>query len=426
MKMTRLVLAVSIIANVALGWLLISRSNKLASDRDAHEWSNERPLAPVRGQAPSAAPIASSDANLALRDRLRALGFSEHEVRAAVRARVEAPRLARQRALQTESANLPWWRVALPSADPVQENRELRELRKAERAELVRIFDPAGAVTRQEVELYAFLPEEKAARLAALERDYRELRREIPTGPAAPQTRAESAEREKLINAEYERDMAALLTPEERLEVERHTSFAAYTVADRARYFPATEQEYARLLELTKAHREASNMDGPPVPGNFQSRLEASKKHTEAVIALLGPERYQQWERASHDDYRALVALQRRFSPPPATAAALAALPREVGEEGMIIARDRSKKEEQQIAALHDLAARTREKIRALLGPDLGGAYNEAAARGWLDQLDRGMVPFFQENGQRAGFIVARQQFNPNAPPSRVTPPPKR
>jgi hypothetical protein len=422
MKTLPWLLGASLVANLALAVMFLARATSASSTLADSESRRGNPPASAE---PASAAAVPADANLALRDRLRALGFSEDEVRAALRARIEAPRLARQRELQRASAALPWWRVALPVLDPTQSSRELRELRKAERAELVRMFGPGGDVPREEAERYAFRPGDKAARFAALERDYRELRREVPAGPGAPQSREEAAEREKLIKAAYERDVAALLTPGERTDVERRTSITGYIIAERAKYFPGTEEEFARLFDLTKAHREASGMDALPTPGRGASGIDSFKKYTDDTIALLGPERYRQWDQAMHHDYRALVALQRRFTVPPATIAALAALPRQVGEEGMVIARDQAQKEEVRVAAVHALAARTRETIRTLLGPDLGEAYSEAANRGWLEQLDRGIVPYVQENGQRAGFMVSRQSMNSNAPPPRPSPPPR-
>jgi hypothetical protein len=62
--------------------------------------------------------------------------------------------------------------------------------------------------------------------------------------------------------------------------------------------------------------------------------------------------------------------------------------------------------------------------VRALLGDDLGRAYNEASYTGWLEHLERGSVPFIDDNGRFALFGVGRG--GPLPPRSNPPPAPKR
>jgi hypothetical protein len=72
----------------------------------------------------------------------------------------------------------------------------------------------------------------------------------------------------------------------------------------------------------------------------------------------------------------------------------------------MTIARDSTRPAAERMAALRALADDARRRVVALLGPDLGEAYNTASARAWLDDLELGRVAFIQPNGQRAIFLA--------------------
>jgi hypothetical protein len=429
MKATTLLLCASLAANAALGgwWLWRPKAAPVVA---APPGATAPTPAPTLAKADAAAVGATNSRPAdaaALRDRLRVLGFPEAMVRAAVRATLEAPRLARERAFRAPGAAEPWWRPM--TVFTAAQTRELRELRKAERAEIVRVLGPGADAAAEEVERYAYLPDDKAARLAALERDYRELRRELASGPGAPASRAETLEREKLLKAEHARDLAALLSPEEREQVEMRTSSAAFGIGIYAGNFPGTAEEFGKIYRLASDYEtQRAVIDAGPMDTRARAGIDLSQKYQKDLEEALGADRYREWQRAHQVDQTALGELQRRFSVPPATIAAVKAVLQAVSEEGMVIARDQSRRREDKPAALLELANSGRARIRAVLGPDLGDAYNEASARGWLDYLERGSVPFLQSNGQMALFGVGNPGRGRTPPPASPTPapPPKK
>ncbi|MBI4625217.1 MAG: hypothetical protein HY736_18605 [Verrucomicrobia bacterium] len=431
MKLTTLLLVVSVGANLVLGWVLCRpvKSDRRASNtstvaaNDADSGAKEaRSIRPgVVGLPSSIRPGTPAET----RDRLRGLGFSEEFVRAAVRAQVEAPRLARQRAMAVGAASQSWWQVASSTpAGTAEQHRELRQSRLAERTELTRLLGLIGSVTTEEIEPYAFLPEGKAARVAAIRRDFLELRDEIPADGAGPSSRAEAQKRQKLLYAEWDREVAALLTPAEFDEYKLRTSVSASAVGHGAKYFPGTADEFRALYEADKTWRAATDAE----ESFNEARRQAMEKMRQDTLAALGPERYAEWKRASQSEYQAMVELQRRFPQPAATLAALEAVPRQISEEAMVVAREQKLPDEQKLAKLRAIAADGRARVRAILGPDLGDAYNEASARGWLAELERGMVPMYQPNGERAVFMAVRPgQLAPRrANPAPASVPPKR
>lgn len=435
MKPVSALLLGSLLANAALGgwWLLRESPTSTGQSPGASQraTSDKTTAATLNTVAASSAETAGpSEDPAALRDRLRALGFSEPMVRSAVRALVEGPRFARERALRATTAQQPWWQPGLPAdnAMGLLPNRELRELRRAECEELARLLGPVGAVTPADLELFAFLPEEKAAQLAALRRDYLDQRWSSPSGPNIPANRTEAAEREKALQSDYDRGIATLLTSEEREQFALRTSTPALMVGNSARYFPGSEGEYRAIYDLTKADSERrAVIDAAPLESRGRAGIEAMQQYQRDLLATLGAERYAQWQQAHQADYTVLVELQQRFPLPPAALYAVSALPRQISAEAMAIAQDKDRTTEQKLLAVRALADDARARVRAILGDDLGDAYSAASARSWLDVLERGGAPMYLENGQRGTFGIGHtfQRTRLPAPTPGVTSPVK-
>jgi hypothetical protein len=352
-----------------------------------------------------------------LRDRLRAMGFSESMVRDAVRAHLEAPRLAREQALRARAPR-PWWQPTLPRTIFDAPNAATRELYQAERAELLRVLGPAGIVTREEIDRFSYLPEEKAAFVAARLRELQQQRRDS-SAPDAPSTKAEAYAREQRLQAEYDRDLAAALTPDEREQVEMHSSIPAWQTSHSARYFEGTEAEFRAIYALQKTEHAAYEAEhAAPMESIGRSGIARSQKLQADLEAALGRDRYREWQRGFQEDHTMLLELQRRFAVPQLTLDAVAAVTRQISDEGMVIARDEKRGRDDRALALRDLADDARRRVIAILGDDLGEAYNVGSARGWLDPLERGAVPFIQSNGQRALFGVGTS-FRTRAPPRK-------
>lgn len=436
MKGTTPLIVVSLVANLALGAAWLWRPPGARPD----EKSAAASLATPQGAGAAASVAGGGQAGgghqaeaathtdpAALRDRLRALGFSEPLVRAAVRAQIEAPRLARERERRAAAPAVPWWRPDLSVTDLYAKvSPEDRARRQAERAEIVRVLGPGASAVPAEAELYAFLPSDKADRLAEIRREMIERRDEIPVGSGSPATRTEAVARRAAIMKEWEEAQKAFLTPEERTEYDRRLASASYSIRSAAPYFAGTLAEYEAIFGLLHPYLELLNgpMANAPVEARGRSTLDASQKFRSDLAAALGAERYVEWQRSAQQaDYTARIDLQRRFNVAPATLDALAALVRTVSDESMALTRDRDRSAGGDTSAdLRALAASARTRVRALLGDDLGTAYNDASARSWLQHLERGSGFFDQPDGTRAIFGVPQTARPAVATPRPVTP----
>lgn len=405
-------LALSLAANALLAWLLLDRTSASSpsAPSSAARANSPSPFSPAP-TASSASPATQSHA--ALRDRLLALGLPADAVRAALRATIEAPRRARDRELRAATPPLPWWQGLHGYRVTPQQEDELRLLRTAEREEMTRLFGRADALTAAELEPYLFLPPDRAARLATVERDYADLRSQL--GQAVPGDPAAAAERRRVLEEEHERDLAALLTPEERTALELRTSATAQKVATRLACFDGTDAEFRAVYDLQKTFDEKFPPAGVTVViTGAEPRTIAEEKLHEDLRASLGAERYAAWQLAQRDDYRTLVDLQRRFNLPSATVATLTQLPVDSSVAAGRIAGDSALTPEQKTTALKTLGGELRAQVRTVLGPMLGDAYLASGGAHWLSTLDGGGSFSFSPTGR----ILSRSMTN-RLPPTK-------
>ena len=420
MNIRPLLIAVSLAANAALAWLLWRGESPRAAvspatQRVPNSFTGE--MARARNDAARPAAAAKTDALTpeATRDRLKALGFPEDVIRAVVRAMIEEPRLAREREFYAASARQPWWRGAQNFT--AEQDRELRALRKTERTEILRLLGPLGYAADEQLERYSFLPAEKAARLAVLQRDYADLRRELADGATAGN--AEARERQKTIAAEHESDLAGLLTPTERAQFDERESSSARTLGYRFDYFNATEAEYRAVLALQKAFDETAPR-GPSGEADRAFWSGLSQLGTD-IAAALGPERFAAYLQAQRSEYRALVDLQRRYDIPQPTFDQVARLHLEVSAESARIGGDEALSNAEKRAALIALSEKATAGVLSTLGPTLGGTYLAGTRSNWIDYLAKG-----SSYGTQAMGGTSVRSF-PDRPPVGTSgpPPPK-
>jgi hypothetical protein len=393
MKVLPLCIVASLALNAALAWKFL-QGRAAAGSAPAAVTSAARPLpapdpaAANVGSAGSNSPAAFPSDPVDQRDRLLALGFPPDVVRAAVRAAIEEPRLAKQREYYAQAAKQPWWRGGLVAQDITRDQqKELNALRKAERAEIARVLGPEGNLTEGDTDRYAFLDPAKAVRLATLERDYAELRRAAGEGGPV------STERTRELKENYDRELDAFLTPEERGALAARDSSTAQNLRYRFDYFAGTEQEYQALFALQKAFDDKySGLRGLLTGDAGREMGAAMQAMTKDIESTLGPDRYAAYLLAQRSEYRALVDLRQRFDLPAAAFDQVAKVQGEILLANEKIRADRGTPAADKLAAVAALAARARTEVRTALGPDLGEKFLAATKSSWIDQLDRGNI----------------------------------
>lgn len=298
-----------------------------------------------------------------------------------------------------------WWKDSAVHETPeLRKQRETVDQLQQELAEEVaritgvdpKAYDPEDNVwlARQ----YAGLPREKAEALYRIDQDYQELESEIRRATEGFEL-ASDREKLRLLKAERERDVAALLTPEERAAWELRSSPTAQQLRYRMGQLDATEDEYRQIYALQKIFDDRYNRDdqvGPYVdpsendPDYWKRRNAEQEQLEERIRAIIGPERVAAAQLENNYDYTTARDAAARLGLPPETAKTIVALRAPAAAESRRIADDPALTSEQKSVALAALAAETREQVERSLGAEGAQAYFERNAMSWLKELERG------------------------------------
>ncbi|ATC64151.1 hypothetical protein CMV30_09390 [Nibricoccus aquaticus] len=246
---------------------------------------------------------------------LRQLGLTDPEIRAIIRAEVDARYSASERALRKPPA---YWEHTFSShsaahldkiTDPAAANDLARQKENELRQLLGDIYEPAHDQLRQYTR---YLPFEKAWHLKLIYDDYRLLEFESK-GRGTPLRLPTPREQASYLREQQRADIEALLTPEELYIHNIHTSNTASFLRNLVG-FEATKQEFIALYELRKSldHRRTTSAQDPAL----------NELIDQQTRDLLGEKRYADYIRAQDPDFRANHDLATQLGLPPETALA--------------------------------------------------------------------------------------------------------
>lgn len=402
MKSSHLFIALSLVANVVLAVALLNRpaapSAEPTVSRDARAEKS-------RVAAPSSSSVAKdwgarisfaieAGDEASVRRLMGETGLSESAARALLRILIRRPFDDRRDEIYAAklAAGVPFWRRTTASS--------LDGLTKGERAELQQLERRARELSRtltglSDSEQYTqarmdFLPSAKAAKVSDLERDYSEMQREITQNMMLFSTGEDQAKL-KLLKEERERDLAALLSPEERLLYDLNNSNTSRRLRTSLACFNATEEEFKKLYALQKAFDDKYSEYGNSSYSSetAHARSKDAQQLREEMKAALGPVRSAEYERSQISDYKQLQAAGQRFGlSSSATDLAWSAREQAIAAAEQL-SKDTSLDAEARKSALVNIANQTRSSVTAALGPTVGAAYLKNAMN-WLSHLDAG------------------------------------
>lgn len=399
MKPAALFLTASLAANAALVGLLVIPRNASAPASSA-----KPAAAPTKDSALShdalRAAIASGDTAA-----LAAAGFSPEAIRELTVGRSLVRALERARAAKAGTGDGRWWRTnrANPFAAREQQLQARREITEALAA--AGLEDPGLFTPTDSAQLLAFLSPEKREALRRITQDYDELMLKFSSGGIPL---ASDREKLKLLRAERDRDIAALLSPAEREAYEMRTSPTAANV--RARYGDGieTEEDFRKIYALQKAFDEKYPLDlngGRLTPEAMRERGEAQRQLQESIRAAVGDTAYASLQRASDYDLRNLDSLATRLQLPTGTADRVAASREAYAAESQRINADTSLSIAQRREQIQALGNRARGEITQALGQEAADAYAQRSA--WVGMLQNGMAYGTPQTGSGGANPVA-------------------
>lgn len=383
MKPSTLLLIASLLANIALVAVLATRPSAPPTASVSRAATPVPASAADRGEAALRAALAAGRA----RD-LEAAGIAPEVARQIEFGRTFAHLLAQMRSEKATQANTRWWRADSEHA-PARERQALLR-RQAIDAVVTAFGDDAGLFKPGDFGQLAFLSAEKRDALRRINQDYEEMMAKFAAGGVQL---ASDRERLKLLRAERERDIAALLTPEELLAFELRTSPTAALV--RARYGEGieTEADYRKIYALQKVFDEKFPLEalkGPITPEAMRARAEAQRQLQDDIRAALGDTAYANLRRATDADLRTVDSLVARLNLPAGTTDRVAALRENLAAESQRINAEAALPAAQRRAQIQALDTRAKTKIQQALGAEAAEAYAQRSA--WVGLLQNGLA----------------------------------
>jgi hypothetical protein len=203
---------------------------------------------------------------------------------------------------------------------------------------------------------------------------------------------ASDKEKLKLLTSERDRDIAALLTPDELADYQMRTSATANNLRNRYGDGIASEDEFKKLYTLQKAFDDQfpiENFNGRVTPEAMKARSDAALQLQTDMRAAVGDDAYAALKRASDPDLRNVDALVSRLNLPADTTDRIAALRDSYAAQSQKIMADTATPYPQRRDQLSALAASAKTDLASALGAEAADAYAQRSQ--WINFLGSGI-----------------------------------
>ncbi len=389
MKPATLLLAASLVANIALIAVFVTRSADLGASSPPTGAS--RSTSSTSSAAPKAAPSTDASAkasNASPSDDARDLALGRAFARLVQTAGAEAG-----------AKDGRWWRGKSSGLSREQELAAQRELSDA----LIAAFGHDPLFGGDSDTKLAFLSSNKRTALRRITQDYDEMMAKFTAGGVQL---ASDKEKLKLLRAERDRDIAALLTPSELADYELRTSSSAAAVRSRYGDAIASEDDFKKLFALQKAYDEkfpADALTGRLTPETMRARSEAQQQLQADIRAAVGDESYAALRRATDSELRTLDSLVSRLGLPANTTDRVATARETYAAESQRINADTTLTPTDRRAQLQALATKAKSDLNSTLGTEVADAFAPRAS--WVGMLQNGLAFSTTPNANTPGGL---------------------
>jgi hypothetical protein len=345
---------------------------------------------------------------------LEAAGLSPEMARDVALGRIFSRFAERARAAQAKPGDdARWWRNRTNA--PASREQQLALRRELANALMAAFGDDLG-LGGTEPSQFGFLPADKRDALRRIVQDYDEMMAKYSAagGIQLPSDK----EKLRLLKAERDRDIAALLTPEERLAYEMRTSPTASTVRNRYGDAIESEDDFRKIYALQKAFDEKfppDSLSGRISPETLRQRADAQRQLQDDIRAAVGDENYAALRRATDGDLRNLDSLVSRLNLPAETTDRIAAARDTFAAESQRINADPALNSQQRRAQLQELANRAKTDLTRSLGGEAAEAYAQSSP--WMSMLQNGMAYSTTPQANSPGSLMSDRGVGPGVFP---------
>jgi hypothetical protein len=322
--------------------------------------------------------------------RLRAAGFPPRVLQAIVSSLVNEKFLARREAIIGEMAEAPFWKPTPNAFSDPEKMAALNKLNRERNEQLRKLLgaDDPIADELQEVYLrrqFGDLPPEKMERLQDVITDYRELRTRLQ--PANRPATADDREKLAGLDREMRADLAKVLTPQELEQYDLRSSPTASQLRHRLDAFKPSEDEYRAIFQLSRTIEERFPLAaGVMDPQQQAARRAAEEQLKPQLQALLGAERYADYQQATNPSHATLNQVVSRFDLPLSSAREAVAMQKDIMGRAQVVLTSDLLSPAEQATQLQALSREAATKLGAALTPRGLEAYKQHGGA-WLSRL---------------------------------------
>jgi hypothetical protein len=389
----RLILAISIVVNLALAGAYFVKRTPAASQNTSTETAppagkasksdRERraQLVTVGGTNAFHWGSVESDDYRQFIANLRAIGCPEETIRDIVIADINKLYAGRIAAVYPSAQDFKFWQTDDRSNRTEQRDRERkRRALEDEKRELIK--ELLGVDYEREMAKWdgrpdddawrlGFLSPEKQAAVQAFQDKFREMERamfnELRENRGSPEARAKVA----AMRAQREAELAQILGPQDYQEYQLRNSFTARNMRDNLASFSPTEDEFRKIFEARKAFDDQFGFtrEGRDETVREQRRL-AQQQLDDSLRATLGEERFRQYQMAQDERYRDIHDFTQRFNLPEQTAQSMYDIQQTAQAQRQQVLNDPNIPQDQRVATLTQMADEVKNTLKATLTPE--------------------------------------------------------
>lgn len=318
-------------------------------------------------------------------NELRRLGLPEDTIKTLAEGAIMR-RFREGMAALKQDGNISYWQGGYTSTKEQRENQRKKMQLVRDLSEQMRLAGIRWDLLSDYAD-ESILSADKAQLVARIKQDHDEMRSQIHMEAQGLMLERDQ-EKLRFLNEEYEKDLAAALTPQELEEWNLRNSNTARQLQSQLAHMQPTEQEFRQIHRLQSVFDETWSYENRGGNIDWQKRSEAEKAMKAEIAALLGPERYADYTKSTDHEFGTLSNLEYRLELPAGTADRLYAMHAESDAAAKAIRENKQLSKDDQKAALKTLADKITADMTSALGQEGFDAYRNQGGR-WIEQLQR-------------------------------------
>lgn len=194
----------------------------------------------------------------------------------------------------------------------------------------------------------------------------------------------------RAIKQEMNEQLASLMTPEQKKELDLYMSDTANMMRSQLTGFNPTEDEFRSIFEIQQSFDEKySNQYGmmAMTPEEQAAQNAARQEMERSIRETLGEERFQDYQKSQDYSYRTLAQLSDRLGLETGAADEVYGMQKDIQAAQNQVMGNAEMSMEERAAALREIAEESRSTVEGLLGEE-GYNYYRNSGGYWLNQLD--------------------------------------